>query len=264
MASFFSIVVPLKALALATTDYVLSPVGRVADEQETHLKGEGPLTRGVTADRVIFRWEDITDVEFDRIKFTCGLHGYSLDVHSQIAIKDASDLEAFFETYSKGEAPAVERPRKLSKAVIDQIRTEIKQAVSEAATQIAAAKPIPTPVEFEAPKPNYRINFFGWCSEEGHDKVWGYVTVGDPGSGELYNFWGKRGKRLAFQKHEGRWGSDELQKRADQKVRHGRSSGQYRQVAVVNIENVVPGFFDDRGRSMIPHGSPTSTARATK
>ena len=92
---------------------------------------------------------------------------------------------------------------------------------------------------------NYRINFFGHCNEDGHDKVWGYVTVGDVGASELYNFWGKRGKRLAFQKHEGFWGSDELRRRSENKVRSGRKSGTYHRVDPSNIEAVVPGFFED-------------------
>lgn len=95
---------------------------------------------------------------------------------------------------------------------------------------------------------NYKVNFFGWCGDDGHDKVWGYVTLGSDAlnqHSELYNFWGKRGKRLSFQKHEGIWGSDELQKRAEKKTRSGRSSGSYQQIDVGNIENFVPGFFEE-------------------
>jgi hypothetical protein len=104
----------------------------------------------------------------------------------------------------------------------------------------------------------YEINFFGWCSDEGHDKVWGYVTVGDD---QLYNFWGKRGKRFAFQKHVitkkpervfRRLGTDweapefaEFRKKAAEKCKTGRKSGAYTQVPVANIEAIVPGFFNE-------------------
>jgi hypothetical protein len=89
----------------------------------------------------------------------------------------------------------------------------------------------------------YDINFFGWCSQEGHDKVWGYVTVGDD---QLYNFWGKRGKRFAFQKHDARYSeATALQRKAQEKCRPGRASGAYTEVPVSQIEAIVPGFFEE-------------------
>lgn len=215
-------------------DYVLGCVGRKPDDE--HLIKHNGLRRG---DTVLFYWTDVTDIEIDRFKMLCKLHDYQTSVGAFdnddalcITIKHKDDMDLFFEVYLKGEAPTVE------KAVVE-------APAPASAPVVQAPAPTPVPVEYEKPKPNYRINFFGWCSEEGHDKVWGYVTVGDPGSGELYNFWGKRGKRLAFQKHEGVWGSDELQKRADQKTRSGRSSGAYRRVPVSDVENVVPGFFNE-------------------
>lgn len=90
----------------------------------------------------------------------------------------------------------------------------------------------------------YEINFFGHCSEDNHDKVWGYVTVqGD----ELYNFWGKRGKKFAFQKQTGAvWrSSDLLHRKAEEKCRRGRKSGTYVKIPTERIEEVWPGFKDE-------------------
>lgn len=106
----------------------------------------------------------------------------------------------------------------------------------------------------------YEINFFGWCAQEGHDKVWGYVTVGDD---QLYNFWGKRGGRFNFQKHEISkkpdwwpvwrgsrqiWQAPEfdiLRRKAEEKCKPGRKNGAYVEISVNEIENVVPGFFNE-------------------
>lgn len=89
---------------------------------------------------------------------------------------------------------------------------------------------------------SYRINYFGHYLEGTHDKVWGYVTLDD---GSLYNFWGRRGKRLAFQKQQSGWeGNYELERRADAKAIKG-----YRRVSVDNIDRVWPDFqneFEDQ------------------
>ncbi len=221
-------------------DYVLGALGRKPDEEQL-IKHKG-MRRG---DPVLFYWNNVTDVEIDRFQMLCKLHDYKIKIgefdHDRredlcIIIKHKDDMDLFFEVYPEGEAPAVEPV-----AIIAPV--EAKPAPAP-----VVAAPAPAPVEYEKPKPNYTVNFFGWCSEDGHDKVWGYVTIGsDPLNRhtELYNFWGKRGKRLAFQKHEGVWGSDELQKRADQKTRSGRSSGAYMRVPVSSIESVVPGFFEE-------------------
>jgi hypothetical protein len=88
----------------------------------------------------------------------------------------------------------------------------------------------------------YTVNFFGWCTDQGHDKVWGYVTLG---GGELYNFWGKRGAKFTFQEHPGSYrDSIMLQKRAAQKVRR-RANGRYDEIDVTKIETVIPGFYDE-------------------
>ncbi len=90
----------------------------------------------------------------------------------------------------------------------------------------------------------YVINFFGHCAQDTHDKVWGYVTVqGD----ELYNFWGRRGKKFAFQKQPNAlWQTADLLKRkAHEKTRPGRASGSYVEIPVEDIELIWPGFYDD-------------------
>lgn len=243
MPSFLSIVVPLKNVSLDTSDYVLSSLGRVADEQKVVFKvdGEDRATNfGITGDRVIFQFEDISEVEYDRVKMMAGLHGHEIvQPFSRMVVREKDDLDSLFEVYAKGEAPVVEgRPPKLTKDDIEKIRNEIKEAV------LAVSKPAaPAPVETFVPAPNYQVNFFGWCNEEGHDKVWGYVTVGGRGSKELYNFWGRRGKNLTFKQHFGTWGSDDLAKLAAQKVRP-RSNGSYTEINPKNIENLIPGFFE--------------------
>lgn len=90
------------------------------------------------------------------------------------------------------------------------------------------------------------VNFFGWCSEGEHDKVWGFVTTE---GGTLYNFWGRRGKTLRFKKYEGSWGQKELEKKSREKVKP-RPSGQYDEVEVSQIPNVVPGFLDELERDI--------------
>lgn len=86
----------------------------------------------------------------------------------------------------------------------------------------------------------YAINFFGWNNTDNHDKVWGYVTIGEGSSAELYNFWGKRGKRLAFKKYPTGYASaQELRKLAEKKEDKG-----YRPYPVASIENVCEGFIE--------------------
>lgn len=48
---------------------------------------------------------------------------------------------------------------------------------------------------------NIRILYSSWCSDKGHDKVWGYFTIA--GSDPVWNkpvfvFWGARGKAFYF------------------------------------------------------------------
>lgn len=212
--------------------YVLAALGRKPDEEESILHKK--LRRG---DIVLFQWENVTETEVDRFKMLCRLHDYEIEIgafdHKYpdalcVKIKHKTDLDLFFEIYKEGEEPAAE--------------VSPVAPVAPVSVPAAPAAPAAAPVALVAPKAEYRVNFFGWCSEDGHDKVWGYVTVGE----YLYNFWGKRGKRLAFQQHpEGGWGSDDLYTRSKNKVRSGRKSGAYVEIVPSNIENVVPGFFEE-------------------
>jgi len=87
---------------------------------------------------------------------------------------------------------------------------------------------------------SYEINYFGWNHTDGHDKVWGYVTIGDGVGAELYNFWGARGKKLSFKKYPSNYDSViELKKLAQKKSDKG-----YREISVMKIETVVDGFIE--------------------
>ena len=46
----------------------------------------------------------------------------------------------------------------------------------------------------------YKIEFFGLCDEPPHNKVWGWVSIGE--DSHLYNFWGARGKKYTFKRYE--------------------------------------------------------------
>src|SRR5579859_7519533 len=98
-----------------------------------------------------------------------------------------------------------------------------------------------------AAKPRlYVLETFLWChdSAANHDKVWGYVTIASGDDRKLYNFWGRRGKRMSFQRHSGIWGSHELLRRTEEKQRP-RVNGTYQAVVLDQIETVCPGFYDE-------------------
>lgn len=69
-------------------------------------------------------------------------------------------------------------------------------------------------------KPQYKLHFLGWYNDpsKNSDKVWGYVEVG----GQLYNFWGRRGKAFTFKRHgSDRWAEWELEDKARAKRNKG-------------------------------------------
>lgn len=87
---------------------------------------------------------------------------------------------------------------------------------------------------------NYQINFFGWNNSPGHDKVWGYITVGEGPNAALYNFWGARGRKIAFKAFKPGWDSaHELKKLARKK-----QDGGYRPISEDQIESVIEGFTE--------------------
>lgn len=65
---------------------------------------------------------------------------------------------------------------------------------------------------------SYKLHFLGWCfkPETNNDKIWGWLETD---SGSLYNFWGKRGKTLTFERHYGAWDKLDLQTLQRQKAR---------------------------------------------
>jgi hypothetical protein len=81
----------------------------------------------------------------------------------------------------------------------------------------------------------YTIHFFGHCTKDGSDKIWGWAEVG----GSLYNFWGKRTGKLSWKRHEGRSAEYDLYNLQSQKIKKGyKHFGNYSM-----IEELVPGFF---------------------
>jgi len=90
---------------------------------------------------------------------------------------------------------------------------------------------------------NYKIEFFGWCHTEGHDKVWGYVSIGY--DKHLYNFWGARGKRFSFKRYDNHWGKNTLADLARDKMRPGRKSGTYEKINPKDVMTIIPDFEEE-------------------
>lgn len=87
---------------------------------------------------------------------------------------------------------------------------------------------------------NFQILFFAWCHQETHDKIWGYMTI--DGDKNIYNFYGKRGKDFVFKRNRT---LIELKKIARTKTSKYHKTGVYTEVETKNIENIVPGFFNE-------------------
>jgi len=101
---------------------------------------------------------------------------------------------------------------------------------------------------------NYKLHFVGWCfnPEKNNDKIWGFFEMNnapapDPKRpwektrGSLYNFWGKRGKTLQFQRHYGEWGGGtELENLQRNKA---RVKG-YVEYPESKLDTIVPEFKD--------------------
>jgi hypothetical protein len=69
----------------------------------------------------------------------------------------------------------------------------------------------------------YKVHFVGWCYRPAtnNDKIWGFIEFDNGANGQrgsLYNFWGKRGGTLTFERHFGWWGKDELEGRQREKA----------------------------------------------
>jgi hypothetical protein len=101
---------------------------------------------------------------------------------------------------------------------------------------------------------NYKLHYVGWCLDEaeGHDKIWGFFEMNnapapdpkrpwDKPRGSLYNFWGKRGKTLTFQRHYDEWGGgSELEARQRSKARKKN----YKEFPEHKLDEIVPNFRD--------------------
>jgi hypothetical protein len=101
---------------------------------------------------------------------------------------------------------------------------------------------------------NYTLHFVGWCfnAAKNNDKIWGFFEMNnapapDPKRpwekkrGSLYNFWGKRGKTLTFQRHYGEWGGGtDLESLQRNKA---RVKG-YKEYSSGRLNELVPDFKD--------------------
>lgn len=88
---------------------------------------------------------------------------------------------------------------------------------------------------------NWQIEFFGWYKDEASDKIWGYVSIG--GDKTLYNFWGRRGKKMTFKlydKPKYSWQRGTLRRLAQSKLSKG-----YVEIEPDQVETVVPGFSSE-------------------
>jgi hypothetical protein len=104
---------------------------------------------------------------------------------------------------------------------------------------------------------SYEIKFFAWCKEGTSDKIWGFVEFknapeparGMPSwswlPGSMYNFWGRRGKAIAFKRHFGAYGRDDLEKLARKKLHPSGDKAPYRKIEIKDIEKVCPGFAEE-------------------
>ena len=93
---------------------------------------------------------------------------------------------------------------------------------------------------------NYKIEFFGWCHTEGHDKCWGWISIGEDRT--LYNFWGARGKRYTFKKYQSptqRWDRNILENLSREKMTPGRKTGTYERIDPAKVMEIVPNFEDE-------------------
>lgn len=82
--------------------------------------------------------------------------------------------------------------------------------------------------------------FIGWCKEDGHDKVWGFIKLnGSEWDGNFVSFWGRRGKKLQTKLHKGEplWC---MENRAKKKVDKG-----YKSVDQNQLNTVYPEFQQD-------------------
>ena len=83
--------------------------------------------------------------------------------------------------------------------------------------------------------------FIGWCKEENHDKVWGYIELNakSGSKGDYVVFWGRRGKKLQTKVHQDTYHWD-MYKLSQSKERKG-----YVSVDEDKLNEVYPEFEND-------------------
>lgn len=82
---------------------------------------------------------------------------------------------------------------------------------------------------------SFTFMWVGWCKEDNHDKIWGYIKLNE--SGAYYNFWGRRGKTLRFKRHFGKWDLEDLT--------HAKRNKGYVMRTPQNMAAIWPNFEDD-------------------
>lgn len=83
---------------------------------------------------------------------------------------------------------------------------------------------------------NYK--FIGWCHEDGHDKVWGAIELGNQ---KCVTFWGRRSKKLQTKIVNDDW---DLTKLIRSKERKG-----YNSVDKAKLDEVYPEFEKDLSKT---------------
>lgn len=91
------------------------------------------------------------------------------------------------------------------------------------------------------------VDFLGYCGSDGHSKIWGWCSNSRD---EYICFWGKLGAKLAFKIYDGEKGLSSLQKTSVKKLAP-RVSGQYEQLQLSDIEEILPDFFPELEKEMV-------------
>lgn len=102
-------------------------------------------------------------------------------------------------------------------------------------------------------KPDYF--WIGWCSEEGHDKVWGVINLGGAEYTVTTNAWGGKTERQTFNHYVTFWGrrGKKLQTKiykdstawAMEKIFQKKEHKGYQEIDVARLNEVYPDFEKD-------------------
>lgn len=89
--------------------------------------------------------------------------------------------------------------------------------------------------------------FIGWCNSDGHDKVWGVISLeeGKPpaAGGKVLIFWGRRGSKLQTKVD---YDGNKLGRLIDTKRARG-----YNEIDRRKLDTVYPGFQDDLEKTAV-------------